>query len=523
LDKQRLNQYFNTRRNFAFGRGPNMKKKLWFTLSGLVLLTLGFLLQNLEPYRPLKVISSNASCRMAVDIVEPITGSPQGYAILFHGVSANRRIMSYIAQDLADQSLRVFVPDSPGHGNTPSPFTPLHASECGEALVRELINRRAIVPQQTILIGHSMGGAIAIRASNRIPVAGVIAISPAPMRTAKLLSKEMVFFPDDPPLAKNTLIITGSNEPAQLREIFQTKVKEAADGTSTYVEIPHATHVSLLFDNNVLTEMRKWNHKLLLTDPETVRATHYPLYGFLAGFLGLIVISVPFLSDLVGASGTGLIDDAPALNTTRILGQLVIASVVAVVILKFWVPLKVLGIFQGDYLASFALLEGFLLLAMNFAALKKALKTTWSALLASVIGAILLVLVFGLWFEYSFYEALLTWPKWARMAPLVLAFFPWLLAEELFLGAHATMSRLRRVILTLAFRSIAWACIAGALFLVHSGEVLMILLVLYFVLVSILQRLAMDVMRRETHSPVAAAFFGAILSAGFALAIFPLA
>jgi pimeloyl-ACP methyl ester carboxylesterase len=500
-----------------------MKKKLWFTLSGLILLALGFFFQNLEPYRPLKVISSDASCRMTVDVVEPITGSPQGYAVLFHGVSANRRIMSYIAQDLANQNLRVFVPDLPGHGNTSGPFNPLRASECGEALVRELIARRAIIPQQTLLIGHSMGGAIAIRAANRIPVQEVIAISPAPMRTAKLLSKEMVFFPDDPPLPKNTLIIAGSNEPAQLRGISQAKVKEAADGTSAYVEIPHATHVSLLFGSKALTEMRAWNHKLLLTDPESVRATHYPLYGFFAGLIGLILISGPFISDLVGSSGKNLVDDAPALNTTRILGQLVFASVVSVVILKFWIPLKVLKLFQGDYLASFVLLQGLLLLSINFASLKKAWNIRWSALATSAMGAILLVLVFGLWFEYSFYEALLTWPKWARMAPLLLAFFPWLLAEELFLGAHATMSRLRRVILTLAFRSIAWAALIGALFLLHSGEVLMILLTVYFVLVSLLQRLAIDVMRRETRSPVAAAFFGAILCAGFALAIFPLA
>jgi pimeloyl-ACP methyl ester carboxylesterase len=500
-----------------------MKKKLWFALAALILLALGFFLQNLEPYRPLKVISSDSSCRMSVDVVEPIAGSPQGYAILFHGVSANRRIMSFIAQDLANQNLRVFVPDSPGHGNTPGPFTPLRASDCGEALVRELIARRAIVPQQTVLIGHSMGGAIAIRASGRIPVAGVIAISPAPMRTAKLLPKEMVFFPDDPPLSENTLIITGLNEPAELRGISRAKVKEAPGGTSAYVEIPRATHVSLLFDDNVLTEMRKWDHKLLLTDPETVRATHYPLYGFFSGLLGLVLLSVPFITDLVGASGKNLVDDTPAMNTTRILWQLIIASTVGVVFLKFWIPLKILGLFQGDYLSSFALIEGLLLLAMNFASLKKALSFTWGALLVAIIGAILLVLVFGLWFEYSFYEALLTWPKWARLAPLSLAFSPWLLSEELFLGAHATMSRVRRVILTLAFRSIAWAGLVGGLFFLHSGEVLMILLALYFVLVSLLQRLAMDVMRRETYSPVATAFFGAILSAGFALAIFPLA
>jgi hypothetical protein len=85
------------------------------------------------------------------------------------------------------------------------------------------------------------------------------------------------------------------------------------------------------------------------------------------------------------------------------------------------------------------------------------------------------------------------------------------------------MTRPRRVILTLAFRSIAWGVIVAALFLLHTGEVLMILLVVYFVLFTLLQRLAMDVVRRETQSAAAAAVFGAILSAGFALAIFPLA
>ncbi len=217
-----------------------MKKKLWLALLGITLLALGFFLLNFEPYRPLKVISSQASCRMAVDVVEPITGSPQGYAILFHGVAANRRIMSYIAQDLANQSFRVFVPDSPGHGKTPGPFTPVHASDCGEALVRELIDRHAIVPERTIVIGHSMGGAIAIRASSHVPVAGVIAISPAPTRTAKLLSKEMLFYPEDLPLANNTLILMGSSEPAQLRALSETKVKEAR--TNLFLRRDSACH-----------------------------------------------------------------------------------------------------------------------------------------------------------------------------------------------------------------------------------------------------------------------------------------
>src|SRR5262249_43551106 len=69
------------------------RKKFWFAAIGLPLLAMGFLLQNLEPYRPAQVISGEASCRMLVDVLEPIGGTPQGYAVLFHGVAANKRIM----------------------------------------------------------------------------------------------------------------------------------------------------------------------------------------------------------------------------------------------------------------------------------------------------------------------------------------------------------------------------------------------------------------------------------------------
>jgi pimeloyl-ACP methyl ester carboxylesterase len=500
------------------------RKKVWFALAGMALLALGFFLQNLTPYKALLVVSSAASCQMRVDVVEPISGTPQGYAVLFHGVAANKRIMSFLAQDLANQNLRVFVPDFPGHGRTPAPFWPMRANDCGEAFVRELIERRAIVAERTILAGHSMGGAIAIRVSGRVPVAGVIALSPAPMRTAKMLSKELVFFPDDPPLAKNSLVLVGSREPEQFREIGQAKVREAGDGTSKYVEIPHATHVSMLFDGDVLSEMRKWIAPLLGTDPEVVRATRVPLYGALTGLAGLIFLSVPFVAEISGGTGKETKkEEARGVLPTRALMQVLAASAVAGICLKLWVPLRAVGLFQGDYLASFLLIAGLILLVLHRGEATSALKSWWPGILAAGVGAIGLLLLFTLWLDYSFYEAWLNAPRWARMAPLAAAFLPWMLAEEIYLGAHASNRWIRRVITALTYRGIAWVALVAALYLLHSGEILMVLLALYFVIVSVLQRLAMDVVRRETQSPAAAAVFGAILSGGFALAIFPLA
>src|SRR5258708_29809840 len=48
---------------------------------------------------------------------------------------------------------------------------------------------RSIDPDRTILAGHSMGGAIAERIASRVPVAGLIAISPAIKRSEEHTSE----------------------------------------------------------------------------------------------------------------------------------------------------------------------------------------------------------------------------------------------------------------------------------------------------------------------------------------------
>ena len=106
--------------------------------------------------------------------------------MLLHGLAANRKIMSYLAEGFALQGLRVFVPDLPGHGRTEGPFSAARSKECSENLLHELRSRGLAPKERTILAGHSMGGAIAIRVAARVPVAGVIAISPAmPPRMAR--------------------------------------------------------------------------------------------------------------------------------------------------------------------------------------------------------------------------------------------------------------------------------------------------------------------------------------------------
>src|SRR5690242_9346659 len=216
-------------------------------IAGILLCAAGLWLARPKPYKERIYIFNADGCRLGTAIVEKPGAAAQGSVVLFHGISANKKIMSYLARGFAEQGLRVYVPDLPGHGRTPRPFSPARAEQCGEALLRELISRAVIDAKSTILAGHSMGGAIAERVAARVPVAGLIAISPAPMRAAHGVTPEKLLFTDPPELPQNSLVMVGSRELESMRGNAADLVAQRNDATSKFLEIPGASHVSVLF------------------------------------------------------------------------------------------------------------------------------------------------------------------------------------------------------------------------------------------------------------------------------------
>src|SRR5262249_47938442 len=136
------------------------RRELLQAAAGLLLCAFGFLLVHRDPAEVRTVLASAGGCSMPVDIYEPRSGTPSGSVVLLHGLSANKKVMQFTAQGFANQDLRVYAPDLPGHGKAPGPFSPARAEACALALVRDLAARNAILPARTILAGHSMGGAI---------------------------------------------------------------------------------------------------------------------------------------------------------------------------------------------------------------------------------------------------------------------------------------------------------------------------------------------------------------------------
>jgi len=503
---------------------------------GVLLCVVGFALARTIPYRQTTVLIDAKGCRLITDVVEPVSGDPQGSVILIHGLAANKKIMSYLAHAFAEQNIRVFVPDLPGQGRTQSPFSFARSETCTESLARQLTTVRAIEPSHTLLAGHSMGGAIALRVAARAGVAGVIAVSPAPMRVARGVRADLLPYQNPPPTPDHTLVISAALEPFGIREAARELIAPSA-ATSKYLLIPRATHASVLFDPRVARASQEWAAQVLHLQP----ARHLPslrlFAGSFIGFAGILLLTGPFLRETLGAAqqpaqiparpdsdwalATAANSPVSPFQTIRPFLEVLLAVFVAVVFLKFWDPLSFLHLFNGSYFATFLLLTGAILLLLHHKSVAALYAVRPTTLLAVAFAALALHLLVTGWFDATLTEAWASLSRWARFPVLLPTALAYLTAEELLLNRLSQTGSVARFFATLLLRILAWLPLTFALFVLHSGAILPILFAPFFLAFFVLQLLGMQAVRRHTQSPLAAALFGAILLAGFCLVIFP--
>jgi len=494
--------------------------------AGVLLVAAGFWLAFPKSYNERTYLIPSGGCRMETTIFEKKEVTAQGTVVLFPGLASNKKIMAFLAGGFAEQNLRVFVPDLPGHGHSPDPFSLERAQDCAEALVSGLVARGMANPDRTIIAGHSMGGAIALRVGAKIPVAGVVAVSPAPMRAAHGVLPEMLLYQDPGPMPQQFVVISGSLEPESMRANAADLVAPRTNGTAKLLVIPRASHTSLLFSRTALRAIQDWTAKTLQLAGSPGMPSRRQVYGAVAGFIGLLLLANPFLRELTGKKPRGKqeskeVEAGHSVPWPRMLLEFALAAILTIFILRFANPLRSIRLFEGDYLASFLLVLGIALLLLQWNSLRDHFLNWKSGLLGAFSAGLILFLLFTAWLELALYEAWLTPAKWLRLPFLFLAFLPFHFAEEVCLVPAAKQSAWRRFAAGLSVRAVTWGTLALGVLYLHSGEILMVLLLPYFVLIHILQRRGMDIVHQETCSAVASAAFGAILLAGLCLVIFP--
>lgn len=511
------------------GKGGAVKRSpLVVALVGIGLLVLGAVLTFVPArrYSETRVVANAGSCRMDMTVVELAAlpeNSQRGSVVLLHGLSANKVIMTYLARAFAEEGLRVFVPDLAGHGLTAGPFTPEQAEACAMSFVRGMLARGYIAPDRTILAGHSMGGAIALRVAAKIRVAGVVAISPAPMSPGQGVSPEVLLFHDAPAVPPNSLIMAGRFEPEGLRGNAQDYAASSSDGTSKFQLLRWNSHVSMLFSPAVARLSQQWAARVLRLTPGTTNRLPFRgnLFGGLLGLLGILVIAGPFLRETMGEKTVEEMAAGKQLSVPLLIAEFAVISTGVVFLLRYWVPLRMLHLFEGDYLASFFLVMGLIVVALHAREARAKFKTRIGIVLWAGFAALVLHLLITGWMHLTITGAWLTVGRWERFPLYFLAALLFLYAIEVVLGPVIEGAALGRLILGVGLVVVAWLALTFGVLEVHSGEILLVLLVPFFGLLLLLMRMGAQLVRRQSGSALAAAVFGAILLAGFCLVLFP--
>lgn len=470
-----------------------------------------------------------AGCHTPVTILAPEDMQPEGSAIIFHGLSANRRLMQPLGRDVALSGLRVYLFDLAGHGDNTDAFTFARAGECADATVEALAGSGQIDAKTTIYIGHSMGGALAIRSADRDPMAATVAISPGPM----ILPQRM---------PANLLVFSAQFDLGLLKRQAE-RLAQAAGGTRTQPEdfsqqrafeldrVPHATHTSLLMNPRVIVRTITWAAEAIHPGVVDVNASiERPLppdraaSGSALGLLGLFFLFPSCASAAAKFAGMHRAElDDPRPSCPLAVTEVAVAAIVGVLILTQFVPLRFIHLLCAEYLASLLFLMGVILIILNW----HDAVASYSFRLPRVIGTVALgfltILAIGGWLNWQLDDAWLNGPRWLRFAGLFPFLWIYSYAEEVMLGPVGIRGRRAwRFLIFLLLRLEVWGACAFAVYKLSSGQVLVVILFTFLAIFSILQRLATDALRLRTGSATAAASFSAILACWFLAAVFPL-
>jgi pimeloyl-ACP methyl ester carboxylesterase len=510
---------------------------LEIAILGTILLILGaqWIARTDLPHH--NIVLDGRDCHTPVTVLDPPPGvSPVGSAVVLHGLSADRRVMMYLGSDFAGHGFRTYLFDLAGHGDNTDPFTFPRAEQCAAVAIDSLTRSGAIDPRKTILLGHSMGGEIAVRMADHVPVAATIALSPAPMTLPQRMPS-------------NLLVIAGGLDLWPVKAEARA-LATAAGGDRTepsdfaqqrafqLVMLPYATHTTGLVDRGVAHRGELWAMQALfpsvppdtlalnldLATYQTFRRGRRRLAGAILGLVGLALL-FPFALTIASTLAGPPSEDASSARPSRALAAAegAAGALAAVLFLSLGVPLRFLHLYAGDYLASLLLIDGLFLLALNW----KAGKESWSPrarpILASALLAFAVFLAAGAWLNWQLADMWMNAPRWLRFAELLPIACIFCFAEETVLGAVAKgKPRALRFFISLVLRLELWLACLLAFYRLANAEVLV--LILFFALAgfSAVQRLATDALRARTGSAIGAAVFGAILAAWFIAAIFPL-
>jgi hypothetical protein len=281
------------------------------------------------------------------------------------------------------------------------------------------------------------------------------------------------------------------------------------------------SHVSVLFSPTVARVAQEWAAKVLRLPDNSPLPSRIGLLGGFWGLLGILLIAGPFIRETIGNQPAVKIDATTEFSIVWPVAIFAALSLAVVVLLHYFIPLRAIHLFEGDYLASFFLFAGLIIVLLNLKSARANYRVRAPIFLGAAFAGLVLHLLLSGWLQLTLTGAWLSLDRWKRFPLFFMAAFLFLYGIELMLGPVIEGATGRRFLLGLGLVVIAWLAMTFGILVLHSGEILLVLLAPYFALIFAALGMGAQLVRRLTGSPTAAAVFGAILLTGYCLVIFP--
>lgn len=469
-------------------------------------------------------------------------GSYPVHFLLLHGYGANRRHLLHLAEVLAAAGGEVFLMDLPGRGHHTGWATPRspggfdasmptpRETRAALAVVRHLQGLYGVGADRLVVVGHSLGGGVALDVARGVLPAAVVSLAGLERRI-------------EPGWPRNLFLITARVEIPAVRRAADRMYDRARAARSHQPSRAArgeyaATHSSLSFHSPVQRAIVDWANRALpgagLATPahfnEWLLGLEAAGLFFLAGLFvplaGLAARALPHepLGEIVPETGFTL------WSPVHIVGYALLAGLAAVSILHLLrylggpLPLGFLRLDGGSYLASVLLLATVWLLPLllRLPWVRSWRETGTKAGLGLALAAYIIVAGGG----FVTWQLFDLWPtpgRAARMALLVVLLFPYALGEELFGRTYAKAPRRPSPLdAFLAWRLGLLASLFYAAVVLGSGEWLLVVMAIPLLLLSLLEYFFSAALRRALASAYANAVLKALLLGWIPAVLFPL-
>ena len=285
-----------------------------------------------------------------------------GGVLLLHGYGGSKEIMQSLAIDLALEGFYTFSLDLPGCGDSNRSFTRKELLPAINSAYENLLGRALLTPGKIAILGHSMGGGLALQFAREHPeVQATVLLSSVPGEVTA-----------DAP--RNLLLLTAENDLPGLKQAasrmlqasFPGKtvskgitVGEFASGTARRaIEVPGVNHLTVLYSSLVSRESREWIRQALR--PGMAANTIPSLSGGLAAllavalclFVPLVVVAVYFAAP--GAERLGFRNLHPKRDGLILSAVCLAACLIAAFLpARPWIPIHMV-----DYVATACAIAG---------------------------------------------------------------------------------------------------------------------------------------------------------------------